>query len=204
MKIIDMTHVMNVHTPGWVGYAGNKMYYAQNLQTQMIVAQRIDTALHVGTLFDGAMHATDNRADAQSPRRDRRLPVALRGPGRRAHAGSWRSCIAGRRWRRSGRRRGRSWVFSYHLETIFEHIRVHESRKGRWSTAKKSQSIFTRRLEKSSGVSSTMAGRGSASVGRAQLGAVLNQPRNGYLQTKSVWINNGPGGSSPFIMKTAS
>src|SRR6266478_5312182 len=61
MKIIDMTHVMNVHTPGWVGYAGNKMYYAQNLQTQMIVAQRIDTALHVGTHFDGAMHATDNR-----------------------------------------------------------------------------------------------------------------------------------------------
>jgi kynurenine formamidase len=61
MKIVDMSHVMNVHTPGWVGYAGNKMYYAQNLQTQMIVAQRIDTALHVGTHFDGAMHATDNR-----------------------------------------------------------------------------------------------------------------------------------------------
>src|SRR6266851_7344480 len=61
MKIIDMSHVMNVHTPGWVGYAGNKMYYAQNLQTQMIVAQRIDTALHVGIHFDRAMHATDNR-----------------------------------------------------------------------------------------------------------------------------------------------
>ncbi len=25
----------------------------------------------------------------------------------------------------------------------------------------------------------------------------------GYLQTKSVWINNGPGGGNPFIMKTA-
>src|SRR4029078_3632157 len=77
MKIVDLSHVMNVHTPGWVGYAGNKMDYAQNLQTQMIVAQRIDTALHVGTHFDGAlgvytalqpgthsdgpMHATDNR-----------------------------------------------------------------------------------------------------------------------------------------------
>jgi hypothetical protein len=24
-----------------------------------------------------------------------------------------------------------------------------------------------------------------------------------YLQTKSVWINNGPGGGDPFIMKTA-
>jgi kynurenine formamidase len=62
MKIVDMSHVMNVHTPGWVGYAGNKMYYAQNLQTQMIVAQRIETALHVGTHFDGAMHATDGRS----------------------------------------------------------------------------------------------------------------------------------------------
>ena len=26
----------------------------------------------------------------------------------------------------------------------------------------------------------------------------------GYLQSKSVWINNGPGGGNPFIMKTAS
>jgi kynurenine formamidase len=60
MKIIDLSHKMNIHTPGWVGYAGNKMYYAQNLQTAMIVAQRIDTALHVGTHFDGAIHATDN------------------------------------------------------------------------------------------------------------------------------------------------
>jgi kynurenine formamidase len=62
MKIVDLSHVMNVHTPGWVGYAGNKMYYAQNMQTQTIVAQRIETALHVGTHFDGAMHATDGRA----------------------------------------------------------------------------------------------------------------------------------------------
>ena len=61
MKIVDLSHTMNVHTPGWVGYAGNKLYYAQNLQTQMIVAQRIETALHVGTHFDGAMHATDGR-----------------------------------------------------------------------------------------------------------------------------------------------
>jgi kynurenine formamidase len=60
MKIVDLSHTMNVHTPGWVGYAGNKMYYAQNLQTVRIVAQRIDTSLHVGTHFDGAMHATDD------------------------------------------------------------------------------------------------------------------------------------------------
>jgi kynurenine formamidase len=57
---------MNVHTPGWVGYAGNKMYYAQNLQTQRIVAQRVDMALHVGTHIDGAMHGADGMGDMAS------------------------------------------------------------------------------------------------------------------------------------------
>ncbi len=66
MKIVDLSHLMNVHTPGWVGYAGNKMYYAQNLQTQMIVAQRIDSSLHVGTHIDGAMHGTDGMGDMAS------------------------------------------------------------------------------------------------------------------------------------------
>ena len=66
MRIVDLSHMMNVHTPGWVGYAGNKMYYAQNLQSQMIVAQRIDTAMHVGTHIDGAMHATDAKGDMGS------------------------------------------------------------------------------------------------------------------------------------------
>jgi kynurenine formamidase len=66
MKITDMTHLMNIHTPGWVGYAGNKMYYAQNLQTKQIVAQRIDVALHSGTHIDGAMHGTDGMGDMAS------------------------------------------------------------------------------------------------------------------------------------------
>jgi kynurenine formamidase len=66
VKIVDLSHLMNVHTPGWVGYAGNKMYYAQNLQTKMIVAQRVDTALHVGTHIDGAMHGTDGMGDMAS------------------------------------------------------------------------------------------------------------------------------------------
>ena len=66
MRMVDLSHMMNLHTPGWVGYAGNKMYYAQNLQTKAIVAQRIDTALHVGTHLDGAMHATDAKGDMAS------------------------------------------------------------------------------------------------------------------------------------------
>jgi kynurenine formamidase len=66
MRMIDMTHTMNIHTPGWVGYAGNKMYYAQTLQTQRIVAQRVDMALHTGTHLDGAMHGTDGMGDMAS------------------------------------------------------------------------------------------------------------------------------------------
>ena len=48
MKIVDLSHAMNVHTPGWVGYAGNRMYYAQNIQTQRVVAQRILAELRGG------------------------------------------------------------------------------------------------------------------------------------------------------------
>src|SRR6201992_3357467 len=66
VKLVDLSHLMNVHTPGWVGYAGNQMYYAQNLQTKMIVTQRIDSSLHVGTPIDGPMHGTDGMGDMAS------------------------------------------------------------------------------------------------------------------------------------------
>ena len=76
MKIYDLTHKMNIHTPGWVGYAGNKMFYAANLQTKTIVTQRIDIALHSGTHLDGAMHGTDGMGDMASYSLD-----FLMGPG---------------------------------------------------------------------------------------------------------------------------
>ncbi|MDH3189798.1 MAG: cyclase family protein [Acidimicrobiia bacterium] len=66
MKMVDLSHVMNVHTPGWVGYAGNKLYYAQTLQTHRIVAQRVEMALHVGTHLDGGLHAADAGKDMAS------------------------------------------------------------------------------------------------------------------------------------------
>ena len=59
MQMVDLSHRMSIHTPGWVGYSSNKMYYAQNIQTVHINAQRVDTALHVGTHFDGALHGSD-------------------------------------------------------------------------------------------------------------------------------------------------
>jgi kynurenine formamidase len=66
MQMVDLAHTMNIHTPGWVGYAGNKMYYAQTLQTNRIVAQRIESSLHTGTHLDGAMHSTDGGGDMAS------------------------------------------------------------------------------------------------------------------------------------------
>ena len=32
MRIVDLTHPWGIHTPGWVGYPGGKMYYTQNLR----------------------------------------------------------------------------------------------------------------------------------------------------------------------------
>lgn len=59
MKVVDLTHPWNFHTPGWVGYPGGKIYYTQNLQTDRIVSQRLEVSLHSGTHLDGPMHGTD-------------------------------------------------------------------------------------------------------------------------------------------------
>jgi kynurenine formamidase len=66
MEVVDLSHNWGIHTPGWVGYAGNKLYYTRNLQTNRIVAQEIVTSLHSGTHLDGAMHGTDGDDDMAS------------------------------------------------------------------------------------------------------------------------------------------
>ena len=44
MKIVDLSHVMNVHTPGWVGYAGNKIQQnMQNNDTYTTTERRCET-----------------------------------------------------------------------------------------------------------------------------------------------------------------
>jgi len=55
-----------LHTPGWVGYPGARIYYTQTLQTNRIVSQRIETSLHTGTHLDGPMHGTDGGLDIAS------------------------------------------------------------------------------------------------------------------------------------------
>lgn len=77
MRIVDLTHPWGIHTPGWVGYPGGKLYYTQNLQTNQIVSQKIETSLHSGTHLDGPMHGTDGGLDMAS------LPL-----GKLVHAGA--------------------------------------------------------------------------------------------------------------------
>ncbi len=66
MQIVDLSHNWGMHTPGWVGYPGCKIYYTQTLQTNRIVSQRIETSLHTGTHLDGPIHAADGGADMAS------------------------------------------------------------------------------------------------------------------------------------------
>lgn len=66
MEVVDLSHTWGLHTPGWVGYAGAKIYYTQNLQTNQIVSQAIETSLHTGTHLDGPMHGTDGVGDIAS------------------------------------------------------------------------------------------------------------------------------------------
>ncbi len=66
MRLVDLSHPWNMHTPGWVGYPGSKIYYTQTLQTNRIVSQRVETSLHVGTHLDGPMHAADGAGDMAS------------------------------------------------------------------------------------------------------------------------------------------
>ncbi|MDZ7677770.1 MAG: cyclase family protein, partial [Acidimicrobiales bacterium] len=66
MEIVDLSHPWNMHTPGWVGLSGAKIYYSQTLQTNRVVSQRIETSLHTGTHLDGPMHMADGGPDMAS------------------------------------------------------------------------------------------------------------------------------------------
>ena len=74
MRLVDLSHPWSMHTPGWVGYPGSKIYYTQNLQTNQIVSQRVETSLHVGTHLDGPMHARRRRRRHRLPAADQAHP----------------------------------------------------------------------------------------------------------------------------------
>src|SRR3954467_11490838 len=70
-RMVDLSHPLSYHTPGWVGYPGMKLYYTQTLQTNRVVSQRVETSLHVGTHIDAPLHLTPGGADMASIGLDR-------------------------------------------------------------------------------------------------------------------------------------
>ena len=65
MTIVDMTHVMNVHTRA-CGERRQQDKLRAEPAAQMTVAPGVDTALHVCPRFDCARHAADNGKDPLS------------------------------------------------------------------------------------------------------------------------------------------
>jgi len=55
-KLVDLSHLWNIHTPPWSGYPSAKIYYFQRLQDVGVVSQKIETTLHMGTHLDAPMH----------------------------------------------------------------------------------------------------------------------------------------------------
>jgi kynurenine formamidase len=66
LRPIDLSHPFSIHTPGWAGYPPVKHYYIQRFSANEIVAQYIETPLHVSTHLDGQMHAIPGGADIAS------------------------------------------------------------------------------------------------------------------------------------------
>jgi kynurenine formamidase len=71
MKLVDLTHVFSIHTPGWVGYPSPKLSYFQRHATHGIVSQWLELPLHSGTHFDGEMHIVSGGSDIASVPIDR-------------------------------------------------------------------------------------------------------------------------------------
>jgi len=55
-KLVDLSHLWNIHTPPWSGYPSAKIWYFQRLQDAGVVSQMIETTLHMGTHLDAPMH----------------------------------------------------------------------------------------------------------------------------------------------------
>ena len=65
-RLVDLSHPFSIHTPGWAGYPPVKHYYIQRFSANEIIAQYIETPLHVSTHLDGQMHAIPGGADIAS------------------------------------------------------------------------------------------------------------------------------------------
>lgn len=66
MRIVDLSHPVTIHSPGWVGYPGMKVWCFQTHQTHGIVSQMIETPLHLSTHLDAEMHGVSGGRDIAS------------------------------------------------------------------------------------------------------------------------------------------
>lgn len=66
MQTVDLSHPVTIHSPGWVGYPGMKMWYFQTHQTNGIVSQMIEAPLHLSTHIDAPLHGVSGGADMAS------------------------------------------------------------------------------------------------------------------------------------------
>lgn len=66
MRLVDLSHPVSIHSPGWVGYPGMKLWYYQNHHTNGIVSQIIETPMHLSTHLDSEMHGISGGKDIAS------------------------------------------------------------------------------------------------------------------------------------------
>src|SRR3990170_7185995 len=78
MRLLDLSHPVTIHSPGWVGYPGMKLWYFQTHQTDGIVSQMIETPLHLSTHLDAPMHGISGGKDVASIQLDQLVgPAAV-------------------------------------------------------------------------------------------------------------------------------
>src|SRR5437899_11126331 len=66
LRVVDLSHPFGLHTPGCANYPPVKISYFQRLSSHDIVAQYIETPLHVSTHIDARMHAVPAGGDVAS------------------------------------------------------------------------------------------------------------------------------------------
>jgi kynurenine formamidase len=66
MHVVDLSHPVTIHSPGWVGYPGMKLWYWQTHHTNGIVSQMIECPLHLSTHIDSPMHGVSGGGDMAS------------------------------------------------------------------------------------------------------------------------------------------
>jgi kynurenine formamidase len=66
VRVVDLSHPVSIHSPGWVGYPGLRLWYLQTHHTHGIVSQMVEMPLHLSTHMDAPMHGISGGGDMAS------------------------------------------------------------------------------------------------------------------------------------------